>query len=151
MRDALRRAGLVLMMLLVTFLPCCIAFGLGVSEGPPAFAAASGQGTPGTFSPAGERCTGTRGGEVCAWEGTFTSDDGGIRLSGVTVDTDGPPQADTVFLLNRGRVHPEGTTEWRRWAFWGVLGAAGLAAHAVAALRWAQRCQSLPWVKQRTR
>ncbi|MFC3994282.1 hypothetical protein ACFOVU_00025 [Nocardiopsis sediminis] len=139
MATALRRAGLVLALLAVTFLPCCIAFGLGVSEGPPAFAASRGQGTAGTFTPTARECTGTRGGQACHWRGTFTSDDGRVRLSGVTAGTGDPPPQDAVFLLNRGRVHPEGTTEWRQWAFWGVLGAAGLAAHAAAALRWAAR------------
>ncbi|WP_147280197.1 hypothetical protein [Marinitenerispora sediminis] len=142
MRNALRRTGAAAAVLLFTLLPSGIAFGLGVTEAPPAFAASRGQGTPGTFTAVRQECDSTRGGPVCEWHGTFTSADGTVRIADAAVGADTGVEAAgdrAELLLNGGRLHREGTGEWRTWAFWGVLGAAGLAAHAALAVRWTLR------------
>lgn len=138
----LRKVTTTILALYFTLVPTCIALGLGISEGRASFAAARGQGVRGTFTATDHHCSGTRGGPSCDWRGTFDSSDGTVHLTDISAGTD--TRVSKVgdraeFLLNYGRLYREHTNEWTQWAFWTALGAAGLIAHLVVAVRWAAR------------
>ena len=81
---------------------------------PEAVQAARGEGQAGTFTAQRQECT--RHG--CSWYGTFTSDDGSVRLPDVLLDGLEAQRGDRVPALFEGETNPplvylaEGSREW---------------------------------------
>lgn len=93
---------------------CCLVilpmvFGIVIPNG---IAASRGEGTFGTFTAEKEVCDRS----MCDWEGDFVSDDGRLRLSEVSLDSDeldGPgDQARAQKVDGEASLYPPGDTSW---------------------------------------